>query len=469
MKKKIIAFTAILMLMAALISCSSEKLNGTYICVDTYAQVTKIVFDGKEARVTDMGMVIPCMYEIQDGKLHMSGQFEYDYEIEFDGDSIYLNGVEYNRTGKKSEDTITSKASNKENTEDNDELQTDFLTDIDLFDGFSLVYTGIDTYGIANFDISECDPFVQKNVKFTFDGTSLKNGDEIIVTALYDPNVFEKNNYKVLTDTMKFQVYGLQEIKYFDPFDKLVVQYSGISPYCSVAINDSQCSTEVQTYVKTELPDKLKNGETFIVKRYIDNDITEKYGIALTETEKEYTMSDMPEFLESLDDVDLSYIEDELADFIIAQTAANVNTSKILGIYLYRCLVGYPYSTSWSMPLNDIDISTELVSEYFRVRKLTYQDEFTWGNNNRFNSIYYFYQINVNVTEYDNSSYSGKYYAIFEVPNLIKYPDGSIKWGYNSSNDMDFYGIGNLRYEDLEADWIDGVRDDYNIVQIYGN
>lgn len=91
-------------------SCGNETLSGTYTCVDKSVNITKLKFSGKNVIVVDYGIEINGTYKIIDGIIEINGiipvldttiDIDYEYKIEIEKDSIFLDGIEYRKYNKK--------------------------------------------------------------------------------------------------------------------------------------------------------------------------------------------------------------------------------------------------------------------------------------------------------------------------------------------------------------------------------
>lgn len=89
-----------------------------------------------------------------------------------------------------------------------------------------------------------------------------------------------------------------------DPFEKLIIETEGLSPYIVVTINNSYCSEVIQENVEFQIekengemisymddkPDILENGDTIIVTAVYDKDNLKKLGYSIENPTKKYTV-----------------------------------------------------------------------------------------------------------------------------------------------------------------------------------
>lgn len=111
MKNHLLRITSILLFIMLVISLSScgGKINGTYIIADEDSApwnftVTKLVFKGSNVTVTDLGVQAQCTYSIEGNTLVINGtttmlgsmvEVDYDYSFRRDGNSIFLDDIEF--------------------------------------------------------------------------------------------------------------------------------------------------------------------------------------------------------------------------------------------------------------------------------------------------------------------------------------------------------------------------------------
>ncbi len=217
-----------------------------------------------------------------------------------------------------------------------------------------------------------------------------------------------------------------------DPFDGIAINVSGISPYCELSIDNSECSEDAQNYVQyTFDKDTYKNGDTAtitatLIKKggyyndfYGNNDSNTYY--ELTDTKYTFKVEKQPEYVTSITGLDLTYLESEMKDYVEAEKA----NAKEGGSYdyLFNCsfwdIVGYE--------------KTEVKEEYFYSLKQNKRSSFNLGRT-CFNRISYIYCIEVTY----NGDKTGKVWVNVGAENVVKYPDGTIKWGSKSSEEYNF-------------------------------
>lgn len=235
-----------------------------------------------------------------------------------------------------------------------------------------------------------------------------------------------------------------------NPFDGISFETSGISPRCTVTVNNANCSVDVQKKVTYTLDKEFyANGETAVIMAaltgYNDNQL-----YSLSSETTQWKVENQPEYITSVDDIDLSQIKPELEDFVKATAAKE--THEVIGR-----LFGAEVAADEVKDLKAGDI-------YFQSIKLQKEVE---------DDLFY---------NYLTFCYSGKYiahystdedgniYTCISAVNLIKYPDGTIKWGSESTDGFDFKAEGSTKgMEDCIDKAVIIHSDNYNITKLDKN
>ncbi len=221
-----------------------------------------------------------------------------------------------------------------------------------------------------------------------------------------------------------------------DPFKGVEILVSGISPYCTVTINNQNCNSDVQNNVKYNL-DKTKyaNGDTVTITAQLSTLSYNSQNYILSSTTYTYSIKGQPEYLTSLKDVDLTKLKSELADYISAEKAKVVATSNENN-YLFS-LSNFDASESFTT-FTSCD-STKLGNTYFSSLKSTKTSNFSLGRS-PFNKISFIYEMDYSWIHHNKQGKTGTGTAWFNISacNLVRYPDGSIKWGNSSIGADDF-------------------------------
>ncbi len=210
-----------------------------------------------------------------------------------------------------------------------------------------------------------------------------------------------------------------------DPFKGLNYEISGISPYCKITLNNAACSEEAQLYVTYTLDkEDYSNGEYFVVTATLSEE-AENMNMIILDQQAKYPVENQPEYIESLDGVDLTMMYQELTDTInteIAQALSN-RASGSLYVYLFDNNI---------KGLSSVDKITPCET-YLSTLKLIKKSEYH-NCNAPYNKLSFIYSISYT----DRNSDKVTYWTNISTVNIIKYPNGTLKWGYESSDSYDF-------------------------------
>lgn len=236
-----------------------------------------------------------------------------------------------------------------------------------------------------------------------------------------------------------------------NPFEGIKYEISGISPYCKVAINNSDCAEEVQKYVKYKLDkETYANGETAIVTAELSSNTGEN-AYKLTAKNAQCTVSGQPEYVSSVEGIKLDALKKELNDFVKANIAEAVKRGT--EGFMYSSVLG----TGVSSELKKVENLTA-GNVYFQSKKLQKQSD----SSDYFNYLTFTYS-----GAYVGKYASGNFYSCVSAVNIIRYPDGSIKWGSKSPDNYDFISEGSTEgMEYTVSAFITAHSSDYNITKV---
>lgn len=180
------------------------------------------------------------------------------------------------------------------------------------------------------------------SVEFTVEGVDdsdgYANGDQLQVTASFSDSYTKLMNIDVKDTTFTYTVQGVHEGTKINPFDKLKVSFSGTSPQGEIHFDSGDCPDFVKSYVDFYISSdsdlrngSLKNGDKVTVKAEYSSYRAEEKEIIITEDTKEYTVSGLDEYPDSLDGVDLSDVNKKIEDKI----KETINNDYKKGSYIY--------------------------------------------------------------------------------------------------------------------------------------
>lgn len=239
-----------------------------------------------------------------------------------------------------------------------------------------------------------------------------------------------------------------------DPFENLSYEVTGVSPYCKVIINNSECSEDAQLYVTYTLDKEYyANGETAIISATLSS-AGDYEGYGLESTETAYTISNQPEYITSVKDVDLSLLEAELSDYITANTTAAVGNWGLFDIHA----AGNSFSVYQS-----VDEIQKREVYFTSIKKIKEHSDMDF-----YNSLNFVYSISA--TMKGGSIYTPlnvNVYVNISAYNIIKYPDGTIKWGKSNPDSYDFASSASTNSVDyMVTTCISVLAGDYNITRV---
>ena len=237
--------------------------------------------------------------------------------------------------------------------------------------------------------------------------------------------------------------------KVLDAFDGVNLTVTGISPFCEVSLDTSSCPSEVQDHVHYESDKKYyANGDSVVITASLSIWGGEGYEIK-TKT-KTFKVSGMPEYITSTEGINLDSLIKERDDYVKAKTAESARSDTVFGRYYYK-------------PLSN---AGDVVCEYLvsmKQNKLSQADPESYGFT--YNKICFLYHITV-VTD-KGSGERKNCYANVWATNIVKYPDGTIKWGLESADALDFQAeTSDKSIEDITATSITSMNSDYDIKKI---
>ena len=158
-------------------------------------------------------------------------------------------------------------------------------------------------------------------------------------------------------------------LKKIDPFKNLKITYTGSSPYIKASTDSTQCDSTVNKYFEFKTEDKyLRNGDEFTVTAVYNADNLEEDGFYIDTDTQTYVVDAQPEYITSVDGLDLSALQSELNDKRVAVTAANKGDSTFAGISIP--------SPSWFSGYFDSISSEKLKSTYLLSMKKNFEENF---------------------------------------------------------------------------------------------
>ncbi|MCQ2450619.1 MAG: hypothetical protein MJ080_01410 [Clostridia bacterium] len=228
---------------------------------------------------------------------------------------------------------------------------------------------------------------------------------------------FYKDKYPSENEIQKQRLKNAVSI---DPFKNIQYEISGISPYCQVTVNTQNCNDDVQRYV-TFTTDKeyYKNGEKAVITATVSNENDEQSFVLKKKNQKK-KINGQAEYAESITADEFNKICSELNDFVSGNVSSAMkeadNSFWSEGTVLGNRVNLYQGSIK----------NCDRHDAYIQVLK---QDK----NREIKNKLSFVYS-----GKYTSTNGNGNFYSLVSAINIVKYPDGTIKWGGKSLDEKDF-------------------------------
>lgn len=311
---------------------------------------------------------------------------------------------------------------------------------IDVFNTLEVTFEGFDGNGTLSYKNTSEDDFMY-SVYFSADKSDgLSNGDKVIITADVSDYTLDQYNYVLTEKEKEYTVEGLGEMSEIDLFAGLELDYSGTSPYAGLSLRNTSTDDFIQNYVyyEADKTSNIKNGDVITVTASVDEGYAADYGYTIGVTTKEYTVSDIDEYVSFYEDI----TEDVLKD--MDQQAKDAIDTWIVN------------QENWNeykeMKIDDpkhvgdcfVDLKDGLVYDSW-----SYSFE---------NAVFMCYKVKETFKE-DGKKKTQDVYLVVSYENFIKYSDGTIYVDLTSGNvENDVYNS----YQDFFEDVIRSKKVNYN-------
>ncbi len=251
-----------------------------------------------------------------------------------------------------------------------------------------------------------------------------------------------------------------------DAFEGLTYEVTGISPYCKITINNQGCSETVQNYVKYTLDkDYYANGEKAVITAVLSESSGEEV-YKLKSSESSFSVSGQPEYISSTKDIDFTSLKEELADYITTIKSSAIGKNDLFDVSDMNFLdyeISLPDANFYSRNgIKTVDFTLE--NSYISTLKAIKLSAF--DSETPYNKISFVYTLKV-TADVNNEISKGNLYVNISANNIIKYPDGSIKWGLKNEDAFDFsYATSTEGIENCVTKSIMNKSDNYNISKV---
>ncbi len=294
---------------------------------------------------------------------------------------------------------------------------------------------------VVNNDSEKYTEYTESQTILNGDDTSLVDTPQGIETTI--------NTYSQFNET--------------NPFDGLVVEYDGASPYLKASINTSGCNSEVSRYVTFSVTEEpLRIGDTVAVTATWNEEETSNNNINFTQNSKTYNVENTAYYLDSLDGVDLTELNQLMDDFVEAEANKSVNNSYIFGKHFTNAWFD-DQCGSWLHSTNIDKINSFTVAKSYFISLKSPSNLYDDEINNKYCCIY-----QVNFDGHCNSYYStGNAYVAVFMDNIVMDTDGTLK--YNSTEELNsklLYYKAEDTIAIIDSNHIISEKAAYNVTQI---
>ena len=251
-----------------------------------------------------------------------------------------------------------------------------------------------------------------------------------------------------------------------NPFDGAEIQYDGASPYLTASINTSKCSEDVKKYVTFSVPDStFRKGDKVTVTASWDDSVLAEAGISFSKSSNDYAVDNISYYIESLDGVDLSELNQLMNDYVEAEANKHVNDYEIFtksskNDAWYH---GERYSIGYSPVITSIE-SINAVDQYL----LALKQPTSISTDKIFNKYVCMYEINYNTyRDATGEAASGTATIAVFAENLVMNTDGTLS--INSSEPISsklIYYKSEDTFSILESNYIIAEKAQYNVTKI---
>ena len=239
-----------------------------------------------------------------------------------------------------------------------------------------------------------------------------------------------------------------------DAFEGLKLTFSGVSPRCTVTIDNSACESNTRSSVVYETDKQFyADKETVTVTAKLTEKAASAYKLK-SETQS-YTVSNVSAYYTASTVAVTDLIKSEIRDIVTAEIAQMGQTNKLFGIG--------GYSKDWYYSKVESVISIE--SYLLTVKDTKIAD---YGTNNApfYNSLRIVADAVVHTGGNDGNR-SGHFYICFILNDVIVAPDGSIKWKNSKDYEIKYKANANDNTVDEENVFTYSVY--YNVQEIEQN
>ena len=160
--------------------------------------------------------------------------------------------------------------------------------------------------GLEAFQASAHYQDIMDAVHYSLDRTEgLSNGDEVTLTAAYEPGDPEGYGLVCEAEPVVYQISGLAEVEERDPFEELILSVSGTAPE---GVLHMEYESDLPWTYRASMDSGLSNGDKIQIETVLKEDMDEKdlaaaYGLILTRTGMTYQVEGIPAYAMAVDEI----------------------------------------------------------------------------------------------------------------------------------------------------------------------
>ena len=264
------------------VSVSGSDGNGTAnVMIDRNAIMDKInndVYkgDGDEVELAKAELMLYEYVKISaDNTEKLSNGDKVTITLDYDNDALKEAGIGVD----KNSDTYIYTVEGLEETKT-----------LDLFADVSLAIEGISPHLTAKAEYTGTDDFIKNNVRYTLDkSTDISNDDKIHVTAVYNENTFENNNYAADVSEKDYEISGYDA--YADSETDFTDAAKYLNKFAKELLNDGSkpYSVGYEKDARVFLPD----GSPYELWKVVENSVTPVKAVLYTNASSPYNSYDV--------------------------------------------------------------------------------------------------------------------------------------------------------------------------------
>lgn len=236
----------------------------------------------------------------------------------------------------------------------------------------------------------------------------LSNGDDIELSMIYGEDMLKDFNLKLKESKNSIKVENLPDAVEVDPFEKISVEFEGISPNITARVIDD--NDELSGYISTSIEGgdtDIKVGDTVKVVIDVDEEELLTYeGIHLSNLSKEYTCENMDAYVDSASQIPEDIMENmrkQAEDTFRSSVAsewsddAELKDFKLIGNYFLKAKDGV-----W------VDMPNQIYLIFKVTAKVEGEKKFSYYYYVRYKDVMLLKDgtCSVDLADYKNSSYS---------------------------------------------------------------